>query len=129
MSTNETRFKKLMNAFPSIAEMARLLELDRRTLEYKRDGERGIKKIDILALERLAQVNNDHLVTLLAKELCRVHTWASEKTKAHLDPSYDPTGNVEQLVEENYAQWIDRAGKLIDQSVYNYEYKYPIGEE
>ena len=129
MSTNEKRFKKLMAAFPSIAELARLMELDRRTLEYKRDGERSVKKIDILAIERMAQINNDHMLELLARELCRVHYWAAEKVKAELDPSYDPAGNIEDLVESNYTQWIDRASKLIDKSVHDDQYTYPVSQE
>lgn len=58
MATDQERFLELLAQFKSIAELSRISGLSRRAIEYKRDGERGVTRWDVLAIERALQIKH-----------------------------------------------------------------------
>lgn len=55
MTTRE-RFAALIEEHGNIAELARRYGVSRRSLEYKRDGERPVREWDVLAMERALEI-------------------------------------------------------------------------
>jgi len=107
------RYQKLLNALRPISSIEEQTGMVGRTFEKKAadDDQTSIKPADILMLERCAQIRDGRLIKLIAEALAETEFVASSDevlTKKE----------IRDHVRQNYEQFMGRAEKIVNKSVY-----------
>jgi len=123
----QERFKQLIEALggdmPLIQKfrvLAGLTGKTTRSFQQKYYGNVEVREVDILAVERCAQVYEDNLVVLLARGLCRdarisfIEGWNYRKqNRIEIDEE-----EIQAYVDDHFGEYLVQAQEIVDRSVF-----------